>query len=73
MQYHAILLDTTSTTFTFCKIENQTETKKKTNTNKTKEKKKKKHTVVPPPKGMWETLENNELEKTKNNKKHNYL
>ena len=67
MRCHVVILDTTDTTYTFYEIEKRKDTKKKTRTKKTNRKKKRKklkgRTVVPPPQGMWQTLDKNELEK----------
>ena len=65
MQCHVIILDTTGT---FYEIETEgnkekAKTKRQIESEEEKKNKLKKQTVVPPPQEMWQTLENNELEK----------
>ena len=58
---NVIILDTTDTTYAFYEIEKRKKNKNKG--DKSKEKKKKRRNigkiVVPPPQGMWRTLEKN--------------
>ena len=77
MQCHAIILDTTCTTYTFYEIEKRKETKKtheqRRRVGREEETKIKKveetNCRAPPPQAMWQTLEKNDLEKKRNKKK----
>ena len=76
MQCHVIILDTRDTTYTFYEIGKRKETKEKRKQIEGEKERRKNvgnKLSCPPPQGMWQTLEKNELEKKKKKKKHRYL